>query len=52
MVKRLRLSDMVCLKITPGIREKIEQIADAKELTMSELARAYIEEGLARDGAT
>lgn len=52
LAKRLRLSDTVCLKISPVIREKIERAANLKELTMSELARAYIEEGLARDGVT
>jgi len=52
LAKRLRLSDTVCLKITPKIRERIERAASTKELTMSELARAYIEEGLARDGVT
>jgi hypothetical protein len=48
---RRRLSDSICLKIDPALRSKIQAAAALKETTMSELARAYIQDGLARDKA-
>jgi hypothetical protein len=51
MARRRRLTGAICLKLRPKTREQFEQVADAKDLTLSELARAYIEEALAREGA-
>ncbi len=50
-MRRKRLTGAICVKVGPKIRAQIEQAADSRDLTLSELARAYIEEGLARDGA-
>ncbi|WP_461457979.1 hypothetical protein [Methanothrix sp.] len=51
-MRRKRLTGMLCVKIGPKIKEQIARVSDSRELTLSELARAYIEEGLARDGVT
>jgi lipopolysaccharide biosynthesis regulator YciM len=48
---RHRLSDSLCLKIDPALRSKIQATADQREMSMSELARVYIQDGLARDKA-
>jgi len=49
-MRRKRLTGMLCVKIGPKIKEQIERVSDSRELTLSELARSYIEAGLARDG--
>ncbi len=49
MSKR-RLCDGITVKLTPAMREGIEKIAGIKELTLSELTRTYIMNGLTRDG--
>lgn len=49
-MSRSRLCDVITVKLTPATREGIEQVAGFKELTISELIRAYIMEGLSRDG--
>jgi hypothetical protein len=36
--------------MAPRLKEQIMRASDLKELTLSELARAYIVEGLRRDG--
>jgi hypothetical protein len=49
-MRRKRLTKALCLKLGPRVKEEFERAADSKELTLSELARIYIEQGLARDG--
>jgi hypothetical protein len=49
-MKRSRLSDSLALRLTVHERMSIESVAEQKDLAMAELARAYIREGLARDG--
>lgn len=51
MARRQRYTGAICLKLRPQMLERFEQVADAKDLTLSELARAYIEAGLVREGA-
>lgn len=51
-MRRKRLTEDLCLKLGPRVKEEFERVADSKELTLSELARIYIEQGLARDGIT
>lgn len=47
---RDRLSDYISLKCSPQFRAKMESAAESRELSISELARSYIRDGLIRDG--
>lgn len=49
-MRKRRLTGALSLKIGPKIKAQFERAADLREMTLSELARAYIEEGLVRDG--
>ena len=51
-MRRKKLTGALCLKVSPRIKEQIAHAADKKELTLSELTRAYIMDGLRRDGVT
>jgi hypothetical protein len=51
-MRRKRFSDFVGACVSPATRADLERIAEEKMVSLSELARAYIEEGLARDGVT
>ncbi len=45
-----RLCDLVTIKVTPSVRLEVEKIARQRESGMSEVVRAYLLEGLRRDG--
>jgi hypothetical protein len=51
-MRRKRFNDFVGTCILPETREALERISDKKLVSLSELTRKYIEEGLARDGVT
>ena len=51
IMRRKRFGDIISTCITPAAREKLEKIADTKVMSLSELTRLYIEEGIARAGA-
>jgi hypothetical protein len=51
IMRRKRFGDIISTCITPAAHEKLEKIADIKVMSLSELTRLYIEEGLARAGA-
>lgn len=49
-MRRKRLNDFIGICVSPATRADLERIADEKMVSLSELARAYIEEGLAEEG--
>lgn len=51
-MRRKRFNDYVGACVSPDIRAKLEDVAERRLVSLSELARSYIEEGLARDGVT
>jgi len=51
-MRRKRLTEALCLKLVPRVKAEFQCVADSKELTLSELARIYIEQGIARDRIT
>ncbi len=51
-MRRKRFNDFIGACVSAATREELERVADEKMVSLSELARAYIEEGLARDGVT
>ena len=51
-MRRKRLTEDLCLKLGPRVKEEFERAANSKDLTLSELARIYITQGLAKDGVT
>jgi len=49
-MKKPRMTDIVTLKIYPETRDVIDEIAMQRHVSMSELIREYIEEGIRREG--
>jgi hypothetical protein len=49
-MRRKRFNDYVGACVSPDIRAKLEDVAERRLVSLSELARSYIEEGLAREG--
>lgn len=49
-MRRKRVNDFVGVCVSPDTRAKLEDVAERRLVSLSELARSYIEEGLARDG--
>lgn len=48
-MKRKRMSDIVSLKIPTDMRDEIDDIAYHRRVSMSELIREYIGDGIKRD---
>jgi len=51
-MRQKRLPCYLGIRLPMPIQEAITTLADAKELSIAELAREYITEGLRRDGVT
>lgn len=51
-MRRKRFNEFVGTCVLPETRNALEKISEEKLISLSELTRKYIEEGLARDGVT
>ncbi len=49
-MRRKRFNDFIGACVSPDTRARLEDIAEKRLVSLSELARGYIEDGLAREG--
>ncbi len=47
----MKKTEPLSLKVTPGLKQRIADMAAQKERSMNWLAAKYLEDGLARDGS-
>jgi len=48
-MKRKRMSDIISVKISTDMRDEIDEIAHQRRVSMSELLREYIGDGIKRN---
>ena len=48
-MKRKRMSDIISVKISTDMRDEIDDIAHQRRVSMSELLREYIGDGIKRN---